>query len=172
MPRSVTAAQQANLEADATRPVYLVSWEHSGSEELLSCAGEVIFDGQTFTAGGLRVTQISDSRSATISLPATATRVGETQHGTWRQGACKIWQIPAAPSDGDTFDAADGILLIDGEIRSSAFSGEGISVAVSHRTLSQQLTPRHTYDAVTVFSPAAGTVLTWEGDKLILESPR
>jgi hypothetical protein len=172
MPRSVTPGLQTNLSAEATRPIYLVAWEHSGSEELLSCAGEVIFDSQTFTAGGLRVTQISDSRSATLSLPATSTRVTETQNGTWRGGACKIWQIPASPSDGDTFDAEDGILLIDGEIRSSAFAGEDISVSVSHRTLSQKLTPRHTVDAVTAFCPAPGTIISWEGEKLILESPR
>jgi hypothetical protein len=172
MPRSVTAAQRANLELAATRPLYLVSWEHSGSEELLSCGPEIVFDGQTFTAGGLRVDQISDSRSATISLPATSTRVTETQNGTWRQGSCKIWQIPSAPSDGDTFDAADGILLIDGEIRASEFSGEEIVASITHKTLSRKLTPRHTVDAVTAFSPAPGTIISWEGEKLILESPR
>lgn len=170
MPRTVTGQQQENLSREASRPVYLVSWEHSGSEELLSCAEEIVFDSQTFTAGGLRVTQIADARSATLTLPATSTRVTETQNGTWRGGACKIWQIPAAPSDGDTFEAADGILLIDGEIRTSELSGESIVVSVTHRTLSQKLTPRHNIEAVTAFSPAPGTVITWEGDKLVLES--
>ena len=99
MPRDLTVAQQANAEAASTRPVHVIAWEHSGSEELLSCTGDIILDSKLYTAGGLKVSSIQDDKAATITLPATSARIAEIQNNDWRGGTCKIYAIPAAPGD-------------------------------------------------------------------------
>jgi hypothetical protein len=173
MPADLTPAQLAAASADITRPIYLVCLEHAGVEELLSSSGDVVFDGQNYLAGGIAVSGISNTRSATLTLPWSATRVTEIQNGSYRGGKCKIWYIPGVPSDTDLiFDAEDGVLVMDGEIRSSRFSGDSVSIAVTHINNGNVFTPRNTLKQVTNFALPPGTLITWEGETRQLESRR
>ena len=173
MPRVLSDAQLANVQGPSTRPVYLVDWEHSGVQELIACtSGDVIYDSMTFVAGDLRLNGIPNGRSARLSMPASAARAAETISGSWRQGLCKIYLIPALPDDEMNFAAADGILVLDGQIRTSSIETDNISVTVEHIAAGSRLSPRHTFDAVCNHLPAAGTVISWEGDTVVLEPPR
>jgi hypothetical protein len=169
MPRTLTSDQLSNVQQEATRPVYLVDWEHSGTQELIACtSGAVVYDGMTFNAGDLKVVSIDGGKSAQLSMPASPTRGMEVQNGTWRMGYCKIYLVPALPGDTLTFVEADGLLVLDGEIRSSALSGNSIGVSVQSTSDGVILSPRHTFDAVSNHLPAAGTIISWEGDQLVL----
>ena len=108
MARTLNSTQQTNVEAGSTRPIYLVEWQHAGTTEYLSCSGDVTYDGQLYSEGGLTITSLEDSKTATLVLPATATRVTQIQNNDWRLGICKITAILAAPSDTPTYSASDG----------------------------------------------------------------
>ena len=98
MPRTLSSDQLSNVQQAVTRPVYLVDWEHAGTQELIACtSGDVVYDGMTFSAADLRVVSIDGGRTATLSMPASATRNTEVQNGTWRMGACTIYLVPAPP---------------------------------------------------------------------------
>jgi len=172
VPRVLTSTQQTNVDAAATRPVYVVAWEHSGVEELLSCAGDIILDSKVYTAGGLNVGGIQDGRSATITLPATSTRIAEIQNNAWRGGTCKIYAVPASPSDSGIYIAAESILMMNGVITASRFRGETISVNIIHVNLDGDYSPRDLLDDVCNHIPAPGTQILWEGDRMTLETRR
>lgn len=173
MPRTVSQQQLANVDATRTKPVFLVAWEHSGVEELIACTvGEVVFDSRTYTPQDVTVSSIQNGRSASLVMPASPTRVAQSQNGTWRNGFCKIYAIPAAPTDALTFLEADAILVLQGEIRSSALSGNQITVVCEHVGAGFRLSPRYTFDAVCNHLPPAGTVISWEGDTIVLGAPR
>jgi len=173
MARELTSTQQSNVEAGATRPIYLVEWNHSGTVEYLSCSGDVLYgDGspnQTYSAGGITIARLEDSKTATLILPATAARVAEIQNNTWRTGICKITAILAAPGDSPVYAAADGLLVLDGVIESSSFSGETVTVTAKSKYYTGALIPRFTYDDVVTSAPAVGTVSTWEGENYSYE---
>lgn len=170
MPRNLTSTQQTNVNATATRPIYIVEWEHSGSTERLSSSGEITYDGNAFTPGGVVVRAVSNGRSATVTVPATATRAGQVADNDWRNGICKVWCIPGAPSDGGTYAAAAGILLIDGIINTSALRRNVVTVQATSKYLVGITTPVLTFDRVCSYLPAPGSTIQWEGDSLALES--
>lgn len=173
MARELTSTQHTNVEAGATRPIYLVEWQHSGTTEYLSCSGTVQYGSgspvQTYTAGGLTVTGIEDSKTATIVLPATADRITEILGNTWRGGVCKITAILAAPGDTPLYSAAQGLLMLDGVIETSTFSGETITVVAKCKYYTGALVPRFTFNDVTGIIPAVGSVSTWEGENYSYE---
>jgi len=170
VPRSLTTDQQDNAELASTRPVHIVAWEHSGVEELLSCTGDITLSGQVYTAGGLKIGSILDGKSATITLPATSTRITEIQNNTWRGGTCKIYAIPSVPGDSGIY--TESILQIDGVIQASNLQGETIRVSIIHTNLDGNYSPRDLLDDVSSHAPAAGTNILWEGDRLVLEARR
>lgn len=171
MPADLTPEQLSASSAEITRPIYIVALEHAGVEELLSSSGDVVYDGQNYLAGGVTVSGISNTRAATLTLPWSTTRMTEIQNGSYRGGSCKIWYIPGVPSDADLiFDAEDGILIMDGEIRSSRFSGDTVTLSVTHINNGNVFTPRNTLKQVTSFSLPPGTLITWEGETRQLES--
>lgn len=173
MPRELTSGQSANVLGTATKPVYLVDWEHSGVQELIACtAGDVVYNGMTYNAGDVSVLSIQNGRSARLSVPASAARVTQTQNGSWRGGRCKIYMIPALPSDELTFLEAEAFLVLDGEIRTSGFSGGRVNIMCENVRAGSRMAPIHTFNAICNHLPAAGTVITWEGDTIVLESPR
>lgn len=170
MPRDLTEAQLTNLALPSSRPVYCVWIEHSGMIELLSSAGDVVFGGLPFTAGGVNIKRIQDSQSATIELPATPTRIAEVQNGTWRYKPCYIFVIPGTPSDSGVYATAEGLTLLSGIIDDSKFSENVVTVTVIHQNLDGNYTPRNLYDEVCNHIPAPGTVITWDSETLVLES--
>lgn len=169
MARDLSSAKQANIEAGATRPIYLVEWQHSGLTEYLSCSGDITYDGQAYTAGGLTISSMEDGKTATILLPATSTRIAEIQNNTWRLGICKITAILAAPGDSPTYAAADGDLMLDGVIEQTTFSGELISVIAKCKYYRGALVPRFTFDDVVSVVPAVGSTSEWEGENYSYE---
>ena len=169
---ALTAGQLSNLAETATRPINIMSIEHSGSAELLSCSGDVIYDGESYAGGGVEIRRINNTISASLTMPATATRITESQNGTWRGGACKIYAIPALPSDGNSFTAAEGVLILDGVILTSSFSSDRITLSIVHVNLDGNYTPRNTIDEACYHVPSPGTILSWEGENLVLVSRR
>lgn len=169
MPRELTSTQLTNVNATATRPIYLVEWAHSGSTERLSSSGSITYDGNAYTAGGVLVRSISNGRSATITVPATAARAGQVADNDWRNGTCKVYCIPGAPGDSGTYAAAAGILLIDGVIDSSRLGRNTVNVQITSKYLVGVTTPVLTFDRICNHLPAPGSTIEWEGDSLALE---
>jgi hypothetical protein len=170
MPLDLTPTQEANVSGTATRPIYLVELWHGGAQELFSTGGEVVYGGQTYQAGGASVASIEDSNSASVILPWSPKRLQEIQSGAFRRQPCIITYIPAAPDAEGIFTVADGILLIDGEIRSSRFAGDQVTVSVEHISNTTKFSPRHTIDQVTAFVIPPGTQITWQGEIYTLEA--
>ena len=169
---TLTAGQLSNVEEVATRTINIVEIEHSGSIERLSCSGALSYDGADYTFGGVNIRRIENNRSATLTLPATATRITESQNGTWRNGTCKIYAIPALPTDSNIFAAADGVLVLDGFISTSSFANDRVTVTVVHVNLDGNYTPRNLIDEACNHVPSPGSILTWEGENIVLVSRR
>lgn len=166
--RATTDAMLANLQADSTKPVYVVQIAHGSTPELLSASGPVEFDGEDY-AGFVNVSTVTNGESATLTLPATAQRAMQVQNGIWRNGYCKIYALPALPADGNKYTSAEGLLVLDGVILTSVLARNTVQVSVVHKYLAGKTTPGDLYDAVCNHMPAPGTVLVWEGERLILE---
>jgi len=173
MPIKLTPAKFSNAAAPSTRPVRLVRWEHSGALELLSCSGDITYNGEIFTAGGVNVLSVEDGRRATLSLPATPERVQEVINGNWRNGKiCQIYAVPGLPADDGVYELEEGLLELDGIIDSSQYSGGTITINAVHKYLKGNLTPRTTFNAFSVHILPAGTVIEWEGQSYTLVSRR
>jgi len=166
MPISLTTTQLSNIAAAATRPIYLVQLNHSGTLEYLSCSGAVTYDGQAYTAGGARLKGIRGARSATIEIKQTSTRIGEIQTSAWRGGVCKIYYIPALPTDTPTYTTADAILVFDGLIDISSAQGESLTIQAKNKYLTGVMAPVLTVNQICNHIPPPGTVTTWEGEKV------
>lgn len=169
---TLTAAQEANASLQATRPIYLIELEHSGTVELYSTSGDVVYDSRTFTGGGANLSSISNTREVTLEVPWSPERMTEIQGGQYRGGVCKIWYIPATPDDSSIFSASDGVLLIDGEIRSSRFAGNRVTITATHINNSAVYSPRNTLDEVTSYAAPPGYQIKWEGEIIVLEASR
>jgi hypothetical protein len=174
MPAEFSSTQLARASAEVTRPIMLVELEHSGTAELFSTGGTVIFDGRTFQGGGIEVVSMEGNRSATLELPATPARLLEVQRGLYRKGICNIWYLPAPPAGAESYAAEEGHLVLPGEIRASRYSDSGgfVQLDAVHRETADTYSPRTTVDQVTPFATAAGSQIAWEGDIIVLEAPR
>lgn len=172
MPIHLPEASQNNLEADSTRPINLVRWEHAGFLELLSCSGEdITLNGEIYVSGGVNISSIKDGRTATLTEPSNPTRTAQVQNDTWRNGICQIYAIPAVPGNGTTYTSAEAVMQLDGLIDTSKDARGKITVAVVHR-FSTGFTPRNTIDEIADYLPAPGTILIWEDTELVLEARR
>lgn len=162
MGRFESSAQVANVEAEVTRPIYVLAWEHSGTEELLSASGDITLDGKNYAGGFIRKDGISitEGIGATISVFASAARVMEVQNGTWREGFCKLYYIPASPGDSSTFDLSDAVLVLDGVIDSSRYSSGRVTVKAIHSNFDGNYSPRHLVSSVSNHIPPTGTVIS------------
>lgn len=167
MPRNLTPDFVDNTEATATRPLFVVKINHSGTEEYLSCIGAVTFDGDSYVAGGAEISGLSDSM-ATIRLPATSTRIGEVQDSDWRGGICVVYALYYDSMTDVVFAASDGVPIIDGLIDSSGFSGDFVTIVAKHKNLLGKNTPVLTFDDACNHMPVPGEVLTWEGVDIVI----
>lgn len=169
----ITTTQLANTSLTSTRPIRVIRWEHAGYLELLSESGAVEFNGELFGAGGLSSLSMDDGRSATITMPGTRTRIAESINGRWRNGKiCQIYAIPALPADAGVYDLEDGVLLLDGIIDSSEYSGGNLTIRAVHKHLRGNLTPRLTFNAYSQYLPSPGTLLDYDGETYMLKSRR
>jgi len=172
MSRTLTTSQNTAVDSGSTRPIFVTQINHSGTIEYLSSSGELIFDGLPYVPG-IRISSIQDASAATIEFPWSPARVAEIQSGAWRGGVCRVWAVPALPDEeSPVYDLADGILMLDGQIRASSFSGDRVSVSAAHVSAISKLSPRHTFESVCSFIPASGSKIIWEGEVLTLESRR
>jgi hypothetical protein len=171
MARTLTATQQTNVDAAATRPIYIIEWTHSGSTEYLSVTGDITYGGQAYTQGGVNISQIIDSDVATLTMPATSTRITEVQDATWRQGTCVIRTILGAPGDSGTYTASpdQALVIMDGNIQSSRLNGEVITVTVKNKYFAGALCPRLRLDQVANHIPPVGTTFDWGSSQVSYE---
>lgn len=173
MPRTLSPTQFANARATSTRPVRLIRWEHSGALELLSGSGDIIFDGELFTAGGFSTVTVEDGRSATITLPATQARVQEMLSGNWRNGKlCQVYCVPGVPTDAGEYTLEEGLLELDGVIDASQYANGVLTVSAIHRYRRGNLTPRVTFNDFSTRIPPPGTAFIWQSESYILKSRR
>jgi hypothetical protein len=169
----ITTGQFNNTGEVSTRPVRVIRWEHSGSLELLSESGDIEFNGELFSAGGILSLSVDDGRRATITLNGTTTRIAESVAGRWRAGKiCQIYAVPGLPSDTGVYTLAEGLLLLDGIIDASEYSGGAVSVRVVHKQLRGNLTPRQTFNLYSEYIPNPGALVSWEGETYMLRSRR
>lgn len=172
MPISLTAAQLERIHASATRPIYLIQLNHSGTVEYLSCSGAVTFNSQAYTAGGANLKAIRGARSATLTIKQTPARIGEIQSSVWRGGICKIYYIPGLPTDTPTYALADGILVLDGLIDTTSAQGSSITIQAKHKFLTGVMAPILTINQICNHIPPAGSVTDWEGERVKTEPSR
>lgn len=172
MSRELTPTQIANTKATATRPVIIARLAHSGMVELLSASGSIVFNGELYQEGGFSLGSIKNGDSASIALQATPARTEQVYSGAWRYGVCQIYMIPGVPEDSGEYAASAGVLLLDGVITQSSYSGGRIVVSAKQVSLSGNYTPRNLIGEVCNFIDPPGTVLGWQGDIIVLESRR
>lgn len=171
----ITTTQLANTSLTSTRPIRVIRWEHAGYLELLSESGAIEFDGELFGAGGISTLSVDDGRSATITMPGTRTRIAESINGRWRNGKiCQVYAIPGLPEDDGVYDIDAGVLLLDGVINSSQYSGGVLTVRAIHKSLNGNLTPRLTFNAYSQYLPNPGVLVTSNpaGETYMLKSRR
>lgn len=169
----INTTQWTNTGEVSTRPVRVMRWEHSGSLELLSESGDIQFNGELFGEGGISSIAVDDGRRATITLPGTTTRIAESVAGRWRNGKiCQIYAVPGLPGDTGVYTLAEGILLLDGIIDASDYSGGVVSVRVMHKHLRGNLTPRQTFNLYSEYIPGPGSLVEWEGETYMLRARR
>jgi len=174
MSYSSTTAQFDNLRGVATRPITLVRWEYSGALELISLSGDNIeFDGEIYLSSGLDLVSIDGSNSAVLSLVVSDDRIAQAVSGSWRNGKiCQIYEIPALPDDDEfVYDAADGILKLDGIIDSSPYTNGKITVNILHKYLAGKFTPRYRVNDFTASIPSAGSFLKVGSNKYQHQAP-
>lgn len=170
-----TTAQFNNLRGIATRPITLIRWEYSGGLETISLSGDNIeFDGEIYVSAGVEMVSIDNNNSAVLSMVITDERMAQTLAGSWRGGKiCQIYEIPALPEDDEfVYEAADGILKIDGIIDNSQYSNGKITVNVLHKYLVGKFTPRYRVNDFTTTVPVAGSFLKVGSSKYQLKSRR
>lgn len=172
MIRDYTTGQYNNTQLLDARDITLVRWEHSGVEERLSCNGRIVFDGEVYTEGGLFQPVINDQREATITLPVSSTRLAEVENGTWREGICQIYKIPAVPGDVTTFALEEAYLQINGVIDSSQAANGLITVQVLQIDIAGSLTPRITANQMFSQVLTAGSIIVNDGVTMVLETVR
>lgn len=167
----LTAQQLANAQASETRPLYLIEHFFGGAQERASTGGEVQYGNAIYAAGGVNLISIRDSQTATFRIHATPERKALLDSGTWRRQACVIHYVPALPLDFElSYAESDGFVIIDGELSNAVYDGaEFIEVSVRQSTNNTKVTPRYTWDAVSVHCPPAGTELVWQGDRYVLQ---
>jgi hypothetical protein len=169
----ITTGQFNNTGETSTRPIRVVRLEHSGSLELISENGDIEFNGELFSAGGIMAMSVGDGRRATLTLSGSATRIAESVAGRWRNGKiCQIYAVPGLPTDTGVYDLEDGVLLLDGIIDSSEYSGGVVTVRAIHKHLRGNLTPRQTFNVYSQYIPAPGSIVEWGGESYVLRSRR
>ena len=170
MPRALDPTKLQRLFATGTKPIVLVKWFFTGTEENLSASGPVVFDGQTYTAGGIEVPNISNGKAATLSMFATPDRFSQMVSGTWRGGQiCQVFMVPGDPDDEDNvFVASDGLLVVTGVIDSAQRDRDRIIVKVVAASSDGKFLPNLTFNELSSHTPPAGTILEWEGEAMTL----
>lgn len=162
-----------NVSANSTRPIYLVQLQYAATIEYLSTSGPIKFDGVDYVAGGVDVENIASGQRVSLSLFASASRVAETVSGTWRGAKlCKVFAIPAAPASEPIYTLDQGIPAIDGYIDTARVSGNKISVVAIHKHYANAYTPRLNCSELSIYTPPAGSVFTWQGGSYTLASKR
>lgn len=171
MLRSLSARQQANVLSEASAEIYLVRWEHSGTLELLSSNGRIVYDGEVYLPGVINEPSIEDDASATITMPGNPQRIADSINGTWRNGICQIIHLTAETDHLGTFTQEMGFLHLDGVIVNSPVGGNDIvSVGIVHKSITERLTPRHVAAEFMSDIPVVGSTFTHEGVSVILRS--
>lgn len=169
----LTTTQWTNTRETSTRPIRLIRWEHAGYLERISESGDIEFNGELFNAGGVNSISVDDGRRASITVNASQTRIAESINGRWRNGKiCQIYVVPGLPEDTGVYTLEEGILVLDGIIDGSEYSGDRVSVRVVHKRLNGNLTPRQTFNAYSALLPAPSSLVTWEGESYTLKSRR
>jgi hypothetical protein len=176
--------QQSILAQTTTTPTYLVDIEWGGQRRWSTRADHTVA-GITYTGGEIGVRGAQDWRTADLSLNPSAANTAILMSGSWRGAACTIRLLPfrehaqlveeGYAEEGYGFfgdEIADPILLLDGEVTSAGYSGNGaITLGVRHVGSITRPAPR-TRIGPPAFNhlPTPGTKFTWAGEVYILDS--
>lgn len=182
---TLSAIQEAILAQAATQPTYLVDINWGGGTQHWSTRADHTVSGIDYTGGEIGVRGAQDWRTADLSLNPSAAHTAVLMSASWRGAACTIWLLPFrehpqlveegyAEDDYGFFgdEVADPILLLDGEVTSAGYSGNGaITLGVRHVGSITRPAPRIRIGPP-VFNhlPVPGTKFEWAGEVYILES--
>lgn len=180
--RSLTTFQQAAIDADGTRPIYLIDLT-MGSVERLSTGGDVTVGGISYTGADVNISSARDWMAAKIQLIKTATRAGQIYDGSWERAPCKISMLFATylpmlidPSyvNDDYFEqgseTGEPLLLLDGAVTNVSIT-DRVNLEITHSAMIGLFTPRtRITSALLKHLPQAGTKFVWQDETYILES--
>jgi len=167
----LTTVQFNRVRSGATKPVYLVELEHAGFLEYFATAEDVVYNGNSYFANGLDVSDFRDQVSASIDLFATPDRILHSISGTWRNDKrCRIYAVPDEPGGETNYILESAFLVLDGVIDSSSWSGTRIRIAAIPKTVAELSTPRITFNELSAILPAVGSSINWEGGTLVLRA--
>lgn len=181
--RDTTSAQDAVLDRRFTKPVYLVEIEVDGQEYLSTNANQEV-GGQTWIGGQVMLKRIENGVRASIALRPTPERMAQFESQSWRYGSCRISLLPGTSfpliwaegyaADGYAYQGdvfADPILLIDGELVSGSVGPSSVDFEIAHRiSVGRWLPAVRIAPPICNHLPRVGTVITWEGDRYMLEA--
>lgn len=181
----VTTDQRALIEADVTRPIFLIELGFDGDEYLSTNGAHTVGD-TTYAPADATVSSAQNWARATVSLRPTPERVAAAVSRNWRGQACRISLLPARKwpqiyEDG-TFEEGlaleglvteDPLLLIDGTISAARADRQSVVVELVHRSKVGLWSPRTRLSApVCNHLPPPGKRFLWEGDFYTLEAAR
>lgn len=180
--RQANEVQALILSKKETIPIYLV--ELGDGSEFLSTNGDRVVGGSTYIGGDLNLSAVNDWSTANISLAPTPERIAWMLSGAWRGIGCRISLFPGAHFttysldyysedylfQGDCF--SDPILLMPGKLSGGRVSGDGrVEFNVVHVSRTARWAPPFRIGPPWCnHLPRAGEVITWAGERFIVEA--
>lgn len=182
--RTLNTGQQSAIYRRETKPVFLITINVDGIE-YLSTNGVRVVGGNTYTEADVGITSIENWSSARLKLVANPARIQQFVSQSWRYGSCSISLLPVS-YDPEIYDsgyvlsgyaqqgevAYDPLLLIDGELTSASFAGDGsLEFTIANRVAVGRWLPSiRIAPPICNFLPKPGTTIKWEGDNYTLEA--
>ena len=165
MPRTISAAQQAELAKNVTTPVYLVQFMFN-TPLYYSSRQQVVYDSNTYLEDKLMNVTLNDARgivSGTVRISNIDLSIGATALVETLQGkVCNIYTISTTSGSAIT---ADTTLLLEGIVSGvSSISEKEVILDVNSVNANIAFSPR-IYCAPPLFNHAvpSGTIITWNG---------
>ena len=180
---NITASQQALLDEAVTLPIYLIDINFA-TGEYLSTNGDRTVGAITYLGGETGLSAAEDWATASVRMPASATRMQTLITGDWRGSSAKISLLPAInyPMRLESGYVEDGyarqglviddpILLINGVLTGANGDSDTITFEITHSARVGKWAPRiRLMPPICNWLPAPGTRLNWAGEVFVLEA--
>lgn len=170
MPKEVSTYTATEAGKAITTPIFIAEIVFA-TPLRLSSRGEITWNGQTWTANGFRLDgprpAAGGALTGRIILPNFDRAISNLirTEGTFGK-PCRIWQLFGAGPHA----IEDAEQIFDGELDAVPEMGDWVTVDIHSTGRLQQTSPR-LFFAPPVFnhSPAPGTVIVWEGERIEIQ---